>query len=297
MKTCLLWLAAAAAAALMSGCAGAPRAKTRLLAHGSLSLPTDAQRIGLSHFDPATDFSVRLPSTRGDASADFALEFISNPGDGVAAVPAAYVVGRLIGAALGVDKARLEPGQRAVRAVANEFSGAPRLEEIVTRVLHDDRGPRVSVLEPGLPVEPPRRHGRFTAGGESRLTWAAGTPVLHPLHDTFIDTLVSLRVVSQGLCGPSLFRPDGSRANSPNEFNPPLTCEVVVEVTAVRVRDWALLGSVQVRGESGPRRFLEWAADDARELRTALAAAWVGIEREISSRLARSARTPTVSQS
>lgn len=284
-------LVAVAAVALVSGCAGSPRGQSRPLAHGSISLPADARRIGLSHADPAAAFSVRLPSTRSEAAAGFALEFSSNPGEAAAVVPPTYVLARLIGATLGVDESSLETGQRAVRAVANEFPAASRLEALVARAIDDGSGRGISILEPALPVEPRRPHGRFTTGGESRIMWAAGPAEAHPLEDSDIDTLVSLRVVSYGLRGPSLFRPDGSRANSPNEFNPPLTCEVVVEVTAVRVRDWTMHGSIQVRRESGPRCFLEWAAHDARELRTALAAAWSGIEDELSCRIARDNRT------
>lgn len=211
---------------------------------------------------------------------------ISNPGEGAFAAPAAYVLGRAIGATLGIDESKLDPAHQALRAAAREFPAAPRLEDIVARTLGGPGGRNVSLLEAGLPVEPPHRPGRFTVGGESRIIWASGSAETHPLHDTLTDTLVSLRVVSQGLRGPSLFRPDGSRANSANEFNPPLTCEIVVEVTAVRVRDWALLGGIVVRSESRPRRFLEWADHDARALRAALASGWTDIDRELSSRLA-----------
>jgi hypothetical protein len=54
---------------------------------------------------------------------------------------------------------------------------------------------------------------------------------------------------------------------------------------ALRPRDWTAAGGVTARYESIPRRFRDWAADDARPLRAELQVALSFIQRQIAHRI------------
>ena len=107
--------------------------------------------------------------------------------------------------------------------------------------------------------------GRLRREAGKRLTWSRLAPAPHPLVGSGIDTVIGIRVAFQGFQA----RPNPKvRSNGDTLlYNPPLTLVLSVDVSAVRVRDWADLGGLTVIYESQPRKFTEWAAGAAGPLR------------------------------
>lgn len=278
-------LASFLAAAALAGCASPPPGQ-RHEAHGRIALPADPGATGISFSQPVPEFHVRLPANRREASGEFAAELVRNPDPQAGiALPAIYVLGRLIGSSFGVSESTLAPARDQAAAAVADFPAREFLDGALRRTL-DRHGVVAPVgLEEGLPVEPRQRHGRITTDGKSRLTWVSGTAEPHPLQGSSIATLVGLRVVHQGLRARPSLHSHRSVQGPYGELNPPLVLELAVEISAVRVEDWTSYGNISVQCAGGPRRFTEWAADDARLLRQELAAAWAAIARELSTRL------------
>jgi hypothetical protein len=89
-----------------------------------------------------------------------------------------------------------------------------------------------------------------------------------PLAEQGIDTILEVSVTRLGLIG------EGSA-------NPPLALSTTTRIRLIRTKDGAELYHQELTHRSGSRKFVEWAADDARAFREAINATYTGVAREI----------------
>lgn len=251
----------------LAGCATS-EIHSKRSAYGVISLPPDAEAIGLTVARPCPGFSLELPVERGSASQSAASEgakaMLADP-HGAMLFPVGYAMGGIVGGILGVDQGELKVATQTIRAAAQEFHFAERMAWAIGEHVNASHPGRIRDLADNIPMESGAVQGLLRHHAGVGLTWIKPSPAPHPLSGTEVDTVIGIRVAFQGFQARP--NPNISSTGDVELFNPPLVLVLIADVSAVRVRDWANLGGLTVSYESAPRKFTEWAADNAQPLR------------------------------
>lgn len=251
----------------LSGCATADIHSKRS-AYGVISLPPDAEVIGLTVARPCPEFSLELPVEKGSAAQSAANEgakaMLADP-HGVMLFPLGYAMGGIVGGILGVDQGELNAATRIIRAAAQEFHFDERMAWTIREHISTSHPGGIRDLADNIPMESGAVQGLLRHHAGVGLTWIKPPPAPHPLAGTQVDTVIGIRVTFQGFQARP--NPHVSSTGDVELFNPPLALVLIADVSAVRVGDWANLGGLTVSYESVPRKYTEWAAADALPLR------------------------------
>lgn len=270
----------------LTGCATTDAPRASLQVYGAIALPPDATAIGLTSSRPAPAFNLHPPTSRSEAahevSGEMLLGGLSDP-HAIIISPAMYLLGGIIGGALGVSEADVQSSISSLDEAARSFQLEAQMARAVMEQINSSHPGKIRVLEDNIPLDLGRGSGRLRLDQSNRMYWTYTTPKSHPLAGTDFDTLIGLRIIFQGFQSTSVSGPNQTMVL--NEFNPPLVLVLAVELSAIRVRDQTSLGDVSARYESLPHRFTEWAAGDAQLLRQEMDANLPELLRQIKSRL------------
>lgn len=251
----------------LSGCATSEIHSKRSI-YGMISLPPDSEVIGLTVARPSPEFSLELPVEKGSASQSAANEgakaMLADP-HGAMLLPLGYAMGGIVGGILGVDQGELKAATQTIRTAAQEIHFDERMVRAIREHIHTSHPGEIRDLADNIPMESGAVQGLLRHHAGVGLTWIKPPPAPHPLAGTQVDTVIGIRVVFQGFQA----RPNPNvRSTGDLElFNPPLSLVLIADVSAVRVGDWFNLGGLTVSCESVPRKFTEWAVQDALPLR------------------------------
>ena len=251
----------------LTGCATSEIYSKRSI-YGMISLPPDAEVIGLTVARPCPRFSLELPVEKGSASQSAAREgakaMLADP-HGAVLFPLGYAVGGIVGGILGIDPGELKVATQTIRAAAEEFHFDELLSEAIKEHVNASHPGGIRDLADNIPLESRPVQGLLRHHAGAGLTWIKPPPAPHPLVGTPVDTVIGIRVTFQGFQARP--NPNVSSTDDVELFNPPLVLVLLADVTAVRVGDWADLGGLTVSYESVPRKFTEWAAENAQPFR------------------------------
>lgn len=265
---------------VLTGCASAPTERT-LTARGTLELPMQVSAVRVAVVREASGFAAEAPDSVGERAAAATGSVGRLPPDVSTAVAApvlivtdavAAVGSGAMGVVFGAGGGATGPEARAIAAATGEDTVAPRLARVIAQQLETRftgvvrRGPD----ERARP-EPPAGARRATARAPS-----AAPP----------DLTVRVRVLFRGLQVRMTARND-DLIRAAQAVNPPQVLLLAAQVEATRTDDGAWVGGVSVTYESIPRTFAQWAAGDARLLRTELVAAEEEIVQAVRERLLR----------
>lgn len=251
----------------LTGCATSEIHAKRSV-YGAIALPPDAEVIGLTVARPCPGFSLELPVGKGSASQSAAREgakaMLADP-HGAVLFPLGYAVGGIVGGILGVDPDELKVATQTIRAAAQGFHFDERLSWAIKEHVNASHPGRIRDLEDNIPMEHGAVQGLLRRHAGGRLAWIKPSPAPHPLAGTQVDTVIGIRVAFQGFQARP--NPNVSSTGDVELFNPPLALVLLADVTVVRVGDWVDLGGLTVSYESVPRKFTDWAAENAQAFR------------------------------
>lgn len=251
----------------LTGCATS-EIHSKQSVYGVISLPLDAEVIGLTVARPCPEFSLELPVTKGSASQSAASEgargVLADP-HGAMLFPLGYAVGGIIGGLLGVDEGELKAATHSISAAARDIHFDERMAVAIREHINGIYPGRIHDLADNIPMESREVQGQLLRDTGGGLTWIRPSPAPHPLTGTRVDTVIGIRLAFQGFQARQ--NPSIRSTGDVELFNPPLVLVLIADVSVVRVGDWASLGGLTVSYESAPRKFTEWAAENAQPFR------------------------------
>jgi hypothetical protein len=258
-----MWLAVSL---LLSGCATYDEQPQRAV-YGEIRLPPETKNIGLSRVQPCPRFTLELPADAQHLTKE--PTNIAAQGDPELLLPPVYIIGNLAGWSTGLSEQELLEAVRAIDATAQAFALDERLAVTINSLIQRRLPGQIEIVAENAPTEfadPSDHHARNVMGKVYR---AKDLPQSHPLADSHIDTVISVRVRFQGLRTLSATNQDAGWSTIFDHFNPPMALVLQVYVSAVRVADWKELGGLTIYYESDPQRFKDWTAHHAQSLRRA----------------------------
>jgi hypothetical protein len=231
-------------------------------------------QLGIYSTGTVTHFTVQKPFTRGDASSDalsdveWSLDGLENSRNSVvqlSACAAAIPISLWKQAVAGMRGLSSKHYRRAEAQLSAAAQQTLPHEELAFQVAQQ-LAPRTSqaialVRKPSIP-EIDKEPTLMRCMARGTLAWLpSGETSRSYLATQGVDTALEIHVVSAALKGN-------------NGINPPLAVCLEAEATLFRVRDGAELYSCPVQYRSESRKFVQWAAEDARLFREELKRAY-----------------------
>ena len=241
--------------------------------------PTNAPvgGIGLAYAGELPKFDLQVPETKGDLAgeraAKFGLGWVRAANEGlvqnepealawcgwVALTPVGMAVGGLSGAWSGVSSKKVDTASQAITKAMEDVQVQEAPRRGLLRLIGKLSPVPLTILTNGFPSEK-----AFPVNDNSLMNQLAPLPYSFaalkaaeergPLPDEGLEVLLLVRMINHGLSGLD-------QANAPLSFN------MVLHVTVVRVRDHTQLFDFYAKYDSAPKKFVQWAANNAQSFR------------------------------